>query len=103
MKKQVLLLTDGLYNCIKGGKKHDFDAYAAYTEKWAEELKEHAEIFGMMIGIEGQLGQEKLSKLVSAPLRDHLYSARDYHDFTTMVEKIKQLLVTTGMKCTWIN
>jgi len=72
VKKQILLLTDGLYNCNK----------KEVTERFAKDLQKMGEVYGMMIGIQGQQGKDLLSGLVSQPLKDHLYSSRDSREFS---------------------
>ena len=89
-KKQVLLLTDGMYNC----------APSPIVERQANILKQKAEVFGMMIGINDQGGRDKLTRLVSKPIQDHLYSASDYNDFEDLVNTLQAILINTGMKCT---
>jgi len=90
VKKEVLLLTDGQYNC--GGESEIVAA--------SDALKQVADIYGMMIGISSNNGRQKLSKLVSTPLKDHLFAVEDIGQFSQLIIYLKDLIDDGKLQCT---
>ncbi|VDI12922.1 Hypothetical predicted protein [Mytilus galloprovincialis] len=89
VKKEVLLLTDGLYNC-----EGDNIVLSA-----AQSLKNVADVYGMMIGISTDDGRQKLSKLVSEPQRDHLFAVDDLGQFSKLIIHLKDLIHAGKLNC----
>ena len=89
VKKEVLLLTDGQYNC--GGESEIVAA--------SDALKQVADVYGMMIGISSSNGQQKLSKLVSTPLKDHLFAVNNLGQFSELIIYLKGLINVGKLKC----
>jgi hypothetical protein len=89
VKKEVLLLTDGLYNC--GDDSEVVEA--------SDALKQVADIYGMMIGISTEDGRQKLSKLVSTPLKDHLFAVEDLGQFSKLIIHLKDLINDGKLQC----
>lgn len=75
VKREVLIITDGLSNCG--------DAVAA-----AKEVHEIADVFGLMIGTYSQYGMDELTKYVSTPAATHLFSIPNYHMLAELVDLI---------------
>jgi hypothetical protein len=82
IKKEVLLLTDGKYTCA------DESVVVAASDT----LKQVADVYGLMIGISSSNGQQKLSKLVSTPLKDHLFAVEDIGQFSQLIFYLRDLI-----------
>ena len=89
VKKEVLLLTDGIYGCASESK-----VVAA-----SDALKQVADIYGIMIGISREVGRQKLSKLVSMPLKDHLFAVTDIGQFSQLIIYLKNLIDDGKLQC----
>ena len=89
VKKEVLLLTDGKYNCA------DESVVVAASDT----LKQVADVYGLMIGISSSNGQQKLSKLVSTPLKDHLFAVKDIGQFSQLISYLRDLIDDGKLQC----
>lgn len=89
VKKEVLLLTDGMHGCTS-----EQEVVTA-----SEALKQVAHIYGMMIGSTTKDGQQKLSKLVSMPLKDHLFAVPDIGQFSQLIIYLKNLIDDGKLQC----
>jgi hypothetical protein len=53
----------------------------------------------MMIGISTEDGRQKLSKLVSTPLKDHLFAVEDLGQFSKLIIHLKDLINDGKLQC----
>ena len=89
VKKEVLLLTDGQQNC----------ANESVVVAASDALKQVADVYGMMIGISSSSGQQKLSKLVSTPLKDHLFAVENIGQFSKLIIYLRDLIDDGKLQC----
>jgi hypothetical protein len=89
VKKEVILLTDGKYSC-----DNESEVVAA-----SNALQQVADVYGMMIGISSSNGRQKLSKLVSTPLKDHLFAVENIGQFSQLIIYLKDLINDGKLQC----
>ena len=89
VKKEVILLTDGKYGCDS-----ESEVVAA-----SNALQQVADVYGMMIGISSSNGRQKLSKLVSTPLKDHLFAVENIGQFSQLIIYLKDLINDGKLQC----
>nr|ALK82318.1 PU-F1 [Pinctada fucata] len=86
-KKQVLILTDGMWNC-------DGDPVAA-----SKRLQTVADVYGFMIGINSKAGRRKLEKVISEPLLNHLFAVKDFSKFNVVVRQLRTTIKRGRLQC----
>ncbi|KAK3105890.1 hypothetical protein FSP39_007994 [Pinctada imbricata] len=86
-KKQVLILTDGMWNC-------DGDPVAA-----SKRLQTVADVYGFMIGINSKVKRRKLEKVISEPLLNHLFAVKNFSKFNVVVRQLGKTIKRGPLQC----